>query len=566
MDYLKKFEIWKTDRVFDEETRGELEALDEIADKKEIEDRFYQDLEFGTAGLRGIMGAGTNRMNKYTVGKATMGLGRYLLDTFGDELCKTRGVAVAYDTRNNSLKFAEVTANVLSGLGILVYMHTNPSPIPVLSYSVRNLKTLAGVVVTASHNPKEYNGYKVYDETGCQLIPELAERVTNCVNSVKNFEEIDFSGNPSLIKKIDITDEFVDVILKESLFGDKAAKSALKLIYTPLHGTGLNPVTKALERDGFKVNVLKSQAVQDGNFPTVVSPNPEDRRALSLGIEEAEKTGADIVIGTDPDCDRVGVAVKTKEGYLLLKGNQIGALLADFVIGHTDLSKLNRPVIIKSLVTSAFGSEIAKKHGVSVIQTLTGFKFIGERMTQFEEAKISGNKAQDYDFLFGYEESYGYLKGKHARDKDGVVSSMLIAEMAAEYKAKGKTLFDRLDELYAEVGYFLDTQQSFTLEGKDGLEKIAGMMKTLRTSASPFKNTAKMTDYKVSVPAEQGFGMLPTADMIIYTLTDGSWVAVRPSGTEPKIKIYYSLKAVDKESAEARYETVKNEIMSVLGL
>lgn len=566
MEYLNKFKLWKTDKVFDEETRKELNALDEVADKKEIEDRFYQDMEFGTAGLRGIMGAGTNRMNKYTVGKATLGLGKYLLKTYGAEMCSTHGVAVAYDTRNNSAKFAEVTANVLSGLGILVYLHQNPSPIPVLSYSVRKLKTLAGVVVTASHNPKEYNGYKVYDETGCQLVPELAEKVIGCVNSVKKFEEIEFNGNPKLIKKIDITDEFVNVVLKESLVSDKRTKQALKLVYTALHGTGLVPVTKALEKDGFKVSVLKSQAVQDGNFPTVVSPNPEDRRALTLGIEEAEKLGADIVIGTDPDCDRVGVAVKTDEGYLLLKGNQIGALLADFIISHTDLSKFSRPVIIKSLVTSAFGSEIAKKHGVGVIQTLTGFKFIGERMTQFENAKISGNKDQDYDFLFGYEESYGYLKGKHARDKDGVVSSMLIAEMAAEYKAEGKTLFDKLDELYSEVGYFLDTQESFTLQGKDGLEKIAGMMKTLRSSKSPFSDTEKVTDYKTPVPAEKGFGMLPTSDMIIYTLKDGSWIAVRPSGTEPKIKIYYSLKAKDKKAAEKRCEKVQAEIKTLLGL
>lgn len=567
MDYLKRFELWKTDKTFDDDIKGELNALSQENDQKEIEDRFYQDLEFGTAGLRGIMGAGTNRMNKYTVGKATHGLGKFLLSEFGKDICKTRGVAIAYDTRNNSRKFAEISANILSGMGILVYLHEHPSPIPVLSYSVRKLKTVAGIVITASHNPKEYNGYKVYDENGCQLCPDLAEKVIGYVNSIEDFSEINFSGNKSLIKNIDITDEFVDVVLGQSRVHDKVAKSNLKVVYTALHGTGLVPVTKALEKDGFNVNVVESQTTPDGNFPTVVSPNPEDRRALELGISEAEKVGADLVLGTDPDCDRVGAAVKTSDGYVLTTGNQIGALLVDFIIANTDLSDFKNPAIIKSLVTSELGAAIARKHGLKVFETLTGFKFIGERMTQFAEAKANGNKSQDYDYLFGYEESYGYLAGTHARDKDGVGSSMLISEMAAKYKAEGKTLIDRLNEIYAEYGYFLDTQESFTLKGKDGLEQIAGMMKKLKSmTSSPIEDTKKMTDYNTSAPAEEGFGMLPPANMIIYTLTDNSWVAVRPSGTEPKIKIYYSLKGKNKADAEARLVKIQTQIKSVLGL
>lgn len=567
MNYTEVFNYWKTDTFFDQATRDELMALDPVADAKEIEDRFYRDLEFGTGGLRGVMGAGTNRMNKYTVGKATKGLADYLLATYGADVCRERGVAIGYDTRNNSHFFAETAANVLSSAGIQVHLHSEPRPTPQLSFSVKYWDAVAGIVITASHNPKEYNGYKVYDEYGCQLVPWQAKQVIGYVNAFTDYKTIDFEGNPDLIETGDATEEMVAAVMKQSWNRDAATKENLHIIYTPLHGTGKVPVAKMLELDGFKNwEYVEAQAVQDGNFSTVVSLNPEDRRALLLGIEQAESTGADIVLGTDPDCDRVGVAVKTTNGYKLITGNQMGALLMDYVLSHTNLGTVKNPAVVKTVVTSELGAEIAKKHGLTVFSTLTGFKFIGEKITQFEKAWADGNVEQQYTFVLGYEESYGYLAGTHARDKDAVVSSMLICEMAAEYKAQGKTLLDRMDELYAEYGYYRDALDSFTLKGKDGLEKISSMMTELRSGASPFANTEKVIDYSSPVEAEPGFGTLPTSNVLKYILKDGSWIAVRPSGTEPKIKIYYSIKGADRDAAEKKLEETQDTIQTKLGL
>lgn len=567
MEYLEAYNFWKTDEFFDVSTRNELAALEPEKDAKEIEDRFYRDLEFGTGGLRGIMGAGTNRMNKYTVGKATKGLGNYLLDTYGAEVCKNRGVVIGYDTRNNSEFFARTAANVLSSMGIRVYLHAHARPTPQLSFSVKFWNALAGVVVTASHNPKEYNGYKVYDEFGCQLVLWQAKQVIEYVNAVADYRSIGFTSNDSLISMADVTDNFVNAVLKQSRYGNSVAKANLKIIYTPLHGTGNVPVQKALRLDGFtQVEAVAEQVVPDGNFPTVVSPNPEDRRALELGIAQAKRTNADIVLGTDPDSDRVGIAIKTADGYKLMTGNQVGALLMNFILNHTDVSKYSHPAVVKTVVTSELGADIARKHGITVFSTLTGFKFIGEKITQFEQAKIKGNKEQDYDFLFGYEESYGYLAGTHARDKDAVVSSLLICEMAAEAKTNGKTLLDEMNDIYAEYGYYRDALDSFTLKGKDGLEKIASMMKELRASGSPFAGTKSVTDFSSPVAAEEGFGTLPTSNVLKYVLEDGSWIAVRPSGTEPKIKIYYSIKGTDKAEAEKKLEETQNAIQTKLGL
>lgn len=564
MNYKERYEQWLNDEFFDEVTRKELEAIN---DEKEIEDRFYRDLEFGTGGLRGVMGAGTNRMNKYTVGKATMGLGRYLLDAYGAEACKKRGVVIGYDTRNNSEFFSRTAANVLSGMGIRVYLHAHARPTPQLSFSVKFWNALAGVVVTASHNPKEYNGYKVYDEFGCQLVPWQAKQVISYVDAVTDYHTINFKGNDSLVSMADVTDNFVMAVIKQSRYGNSAAKANLKIVYTPLHGTGNVPVQKALRLDGFtQVEAVAEQVVPDGNFPTVVSPNPEDRRALELGIAQAKRTNADIVLGTDPDSDRVGIAIKTADGYKLMTGNQVGALLMNFILSHTDVSKYSHPAVVKTVVTSELGADIARKHGITVFSTLTGFKFIGEKITQFEQARIKGNKGQDYEFLFGYEESYGYLAGTHARDKDAVVSSLLICEMAAEAKANGKTLLDEMNDIYAEYGYYRDTLDSFTLKGKDGLEKIASMMTKLRTSGSPFAGTKSVTDFSSPVVAEEGFGTLPTSNVLKYVLEDGSWIAVRPSGTEPKIKIYYSIKGTDKAEAEKKLEETQNTIHAKLGL
>ena len=564
---MDTFNFWKTDSFFDAETRAELAALDPEKDAKEIEDRFYCDLEFGTAGQRGVMGAGTNRMNKYTVGKATAGLGKYLLDIYGAEVCRERGVAIGYDTRNNSSYLSRVAADVLSGMGIRVYLLADARPTPQLSFTVKNLNALAGTVVTASHNPKEYNGYKVYDGFGCQLVDDIAEKVVDYVNAITDFRTLSFDGCEELIEVIDNTDDFVATVMKQSRFDDAAAKADVHVVYTPLHGTGKVPVLKALEIGGFKkIDVVEAQAVADGNFPTVVSPNPEDRRALEMGIAQAEQVGADIVLGTDPDCDRVGVAIKTADGYQLMTGNQIGALLTDFVLSNTDLSKYGRAAITKTVVTSELGAEIARKKGLQVFSTLTGFKYIGEKITQFEAAKNNGDAVQDYDFIMGYEESYGYLVGTHARDKDAVVASLIICEMAASLKKQGKTLLDRMAELYDEYGYYLDSLDSFTLKGKDGLEKIASMMVQLRSGAAPFADVAQTIDYAVPVKAEEGFGNLPTSNVLKYILTDDTWIAVRPSGTEPKIKIYYSVKGTDKKAAEERLNGIRTTIKTYLDL
>lgn len=565
MDYQEKYKQWRIDPFFDEATRKELAAL---TDEKEIEDRFYRDLEFGTGGLRGVMGAGTNRMNQYTVGKATAGLGAYLLDTYGPEACRTRGVVIGYDTRHNSSFFSRTAANILSGMGIQVYLHAYPRPTPQLSFSVQYWNALAGVVITASHNPKEYNGYKVYDEFGCQLVPWQAKQVIRFVNAITDYHSIDFTGDDSLITVADVTDVFVDAVLRQSRYVDAHSKENLKIVYTPLHGTGNVPVQKALALDGFtQVDPVAEQVIPDGDFPTAASPNPEDRRALELGIAQARKSGADLVLGTDPDCDRVGIAVRSADGeYQLMTGNQVGALLMQFVADHTDLSQYRRPAVIKTIVTSDLGAEIARKRGMTVFSTLTGFKFAGEKITQFEQAKQSGRTEQDYDFLFGYEESYGYLAGTHARDKDGVVSSLLICEMAAEAKAQGKTLLDKMDAIYAEYGYYRDALDSFTLKGKDGVEKIAAMMAELHEGVSPFAGTASVIDYSRPVDAEPGFGTLPTSNVLKYILEDGSWIAVRPSGTEPKIKMYYSVRAADKDAAEKKLQDLRHTIQDKLGL
>jgi len=562
--YLERYERWKTENSFDSATRAELEALDPVRDAKEIEDRFYRDLEFGTGGLRGVMGAGTNRMNRYTVGRATAGFGRWLLDTYG-EAAKRRGVAVCFDTRNHSAEFAQTTADVLSGMGFRVFLHPAARPTPQLSFSVRHLGCVGGVIVTASHNPKEYNGYKVYDEHGCQLVPGPAEAVIDRVEAITDFSAIDFSGDPARIETVDLTEEFIRAVRAQSRCRDAAAKAALHVVYTPLHGAGFVPVTQALAAEGFShVDPVAAQAVPDGNFPTVVSPNPEDRKALEMGIAQARESGADLVLGTDPDGDRIGIAVKHAGDYRLMTGNQVGALLTDYVLANTKMPA--KPALVKTVVTSELGAEIARKHGAAVFDTLTGFKFIGEKMTQFEAAKAQGDPGRGYDYLFGYEESYGYLAGTHARDKDAVVSALLICEMAAQDKAQGKTLVDRMEELYAEYGHYLDAQDSFTLKGKDGQEQIAAMMAALRRNGSPFADTVRAQDFERGVVMNEAFGPLPASDVLKYTLADGSWIAVRPSGTEPKIKIYYSVRGENPDAAEARLKTLKNTMRSALGL
>ena len=552
MGYLEVYKSWANDNFFDEDTRKELKC---ITSEKEIEDRFYKELEFGTGGLRGIMGAGTNRLNKYTVGKVTLGLGHYLMDSYGKDECIERGVVIGFDTRINSKEYARVVADVLTGLGLKVYLMKEARPTPQLSFSVPYYKALAGVVLTASHNPREYNGYKVYDEYGCQLVPSQADRVIQYVNEVNDYHSIDFEGNDTLLTFIDNTEEFVSEVYKQQRIKNEIIKNNLNVVYTPLHGSGRIPVSKILEMDGFHcVSLVDEQANDDGNFSTVKSPNPEDKEALTLGIELAKENGADLVIATDPDCDRVGVAVKTTTGdYALLTGNQIGGLLTDYIIeGLKEKGELKEnSTLIKTIVTSEFGADIAKANNVEVLNVLTGFKFIGEKIKSFEE---NNNKKT---YLFGYEESYGYLVGTHARDKDGVVASVLISEMAAYYYSKGMSLYEGLISLYEKYGFFKEKTISITLKGIEGLAKIKDIISYFREN-----EVSSMGDFKVIDMKDYSKGVdgLPKADVLKFFLEDGSWVAIRPSGTEPKLKFYIAVKGIDENEATNKLNNINKYI------
>lgn len=546
MDINQKYNLWLT---FDDETKKELES---VTDKKEIEDRFYKDLEFGTGGLRGIMGAGTNRMNSYTVGKASLGFAKYLKDKYDGEI----SVVIACDSRLNSRAFEWDSARVFASQGIKVYAYTQIVPVPMLSFATRYLHCNAGVMITASHNPKEYNGYKAYDNTGCQLCTDDAKEVLSYINAIDDYSSVyndvktvdEYISDGMIVGIYDeLFDEFIKAVKTQSLYNEH---SELKIVYTPLHGTGNVPVRKVLEDK--IVYVVKEQEEPNGNFPTVVSPNPEDRKALILGIELAKEKDADIVLGTDPDCDRVGVAVKHNGEYVLLTGNQTGALLVNFVLTIKKDSLNSKSTLVKTIVTSELGANIGRSFGLQVEETLTGFKYIGDKINKFE---TSGEQ----EFVIGYEESYGYLVGTHARDKDGVVSSMLVCEMAAWYKNQGKTLVDGLNEIYDKYGYYLDFLDSFVLKGKDGAEKIQNLMVEFRN-----KGKELLPDIKEIVDFKDGIRDLPKENVLKYIFNDGSWMAVRPSGTEPKIKVYYSIVDPDKSKAKARLEEIRQTISSII--
>ncbi|MDE5605374.1 MAG: phospho-sugar mutase, partial [Eubacterium sp.] len=518
MNYSEKYQKWLS--FADEETKAELLSIQN--DEKEIEDRFYKDLAFGTGGLRGVMGAGSNRMNKYTVGKATYGLANYLKSKYSGEI----KVALAYDSRNNSAYFAKVSAEIFANCGFKVFLYETLVPVPVLSFTTAYLGCNAGVMITASHNPKEYNGYKVYDNRGCQFCTEDAKNAIGFINQIEDFSTIPF-GDTSKENITMLGEEtlsaFLAEIKKQSLYEEK---SDIKIVYTPLHGTGNIPVRRMLE--GLDVTVVKDQEMPDGNFSTVRSPNPEEKDALTIAIEKAKEIKADIVLGTDPDCDRVGIAVRDQNGeYVLFTGNQTGALLVDFVLKMKKDTLNEKSTLVKTIVTSELGANIARKQGLIVEETLTGFKYIGDKINKYED---SGEQ----EFVIGYEESYGYLVGTHARDKDAVVSSMLICQMAAWYKNNGKTLIDGLNDIYDEYGYYLDVLNSFVLKGKDGAEKIQSLMVYFRE-----KGTALLDDIKEIVDYSTGIKDLPKENVLKYIWNDGSWMAVRPSGTEPKIKVYY---------------------------
>lgn len=543
MNFKDKYKNWLA--FADEDTKAELLSIKD--DEKEIEDRFYKDLAFGTGGLRGVMGAGSNRMNKYTVGKATFGLANYLKSKYSGEI----KIALAYDSRNNSRYFAEVSAGIFANCGFKVFLYDTLVPVPVLSFTTAYLECNAGVMITASHNPKEYNGYKVYDNRGCQFCTEDAKNAIEYINKIDDFTSIPFGSadNENIIMIGEETlSAYLSAVKKQSLYEEK---SDLKIVYTPLHGTGNIPVRRMLE--GMNVTVVKEQELPDGNFSTVRSPNPEEKDALLIAIEKAKEIGADLVLGTDPDCDRVGIAVRNENGeYILFTGNQTGALLVKFVLDMKKSTLNEKSTLVKTIVTSELGADIGRKYGLSVEETLTGFKYIGDKINRYED---SGDK----EFVIGYEESYGYLVGTHARDKDAVVSSMLICQMAAWYKAQGKTLIDGLNEIYDEYGYFLDSLDSFVLKGKDGAEKIQSLMTYFREKGTElFDGIKEIIDYST------GVADLPKENVLKFIWLDGSWMAVRPSGTEPKIKVYYSIKDSSSKNAEKRLSDIKLLISDII--
>ncbi|CEK35537.1 phosphoglucomutase,Phosphoglucomutase,phosphoglucomutase,Deoxyribose-phosphate aldolase,phosphoglucosamine mutase,Phosphoglucomutase/phosphomannomutase, alpha/beta/alpha domain I [[Clostridium] sordellii] len=563
MEYMNNYNEWIDNPYFDKETKSEL--LNIRNNIKEIEDRFYKNLEFGTGGLRGIIGAGTNRINDYTVRRATFGLANYILSKCGEK-GKQKGVVIAYDSRHKSPEFCLETAKTLAACGIKAYIFDSLRPTPELSFAVRYLNCVAGIVITASHNPPEYNGYKVYWTDGGQVCPQIATEIIKEVNKIDQYSEIPTVSKEEAEEKgllITVKDEvdtaFIDAVKSQVLrqdIIDKVGKD-IKIIFTPIHGTGNKPIRRALKEVGFEnVEVIKEQEMPDPNFSTVEYPNPEEKEVFNIAIEKAKREGSDIIIGTDPDCDRVGVVVKNTEGeYIVLNGNQVGSLLVNYVISNLiNENKLPKnPTIVKTIVTSELGAVIARSFGVESIDTLTGFKFIGEKIHEFEQNN-------DKSFIMGYEESYGYLIGTHARDKDGVVAALLISEMAAYYYSKGMSLYEGLMEIYNKYGYYKEELKSITLKGIDGMEQIKSIMQYYRNSNIESVGNIKIKDLK---DYSSGIDGLPKSDVLKFILEDESWIAVRPSGTEPKIKFYFGCNGKDKDMVDEKVMNIMSDIINI---
>ena len=566
--YREKYNEWINSDIINEEIKNELRN---IKDEKEIEDRFYKDLDFGTGGLRGIIGAGNNRMNVYTVSKATQGFANYLNESF-----ENPSVAVAYDSRNMSKEFATAAALTLCANGVKVFLYESLRPTPVLSFAVRHLNCKGGIVVTASHNPKLYNGYKVYDEFGGQVTDEKANKIISLVNDVKDFSMIkNMSEEEALNKGLlvyigeDVDKAYIDEVknltIRKELVKEKAKD--LKIIYTPIHGSGNIPVRRVLSELGYSnVKVVKEQEEPNGNFPTAPYPNPEMPQVFELALEMAKQESPDIIFGTDPDCDRIGVVVKESNGeFKVLTGNQTGLLLTHYVLSA--LKETNslpeNGVVIKTIVTTEGARKIAEDFGIELMDVLTGFKYIGEKIREFRE---SGDKK----YLFGFEESYGYLAGEFVRDKDAVIASMLIAEMTLYYKEQGMSLYEALINLYEKYGFYKETLISIELEGKEGQEKIASCIDALRNSSIESVDGVKVStklDYKLSLEEFNGVKSeikLPKSNVLKYILEDGSSFVVRPSGTEPKMKIYLAVKGSSLENAESEIERFKSKVMEII--
>ena len=559
MDFLTTYQKWINSDALSDADKGELKSIE--SDKKELEDRFYRDLEFGTAGMRGVLGIGTNRINIYNVRHATAGVAAYV-NKEGQESAK-KGVLIGYDTRIMSREFAEETAKVLSAAGIKVYLFDTVHSVPEVSFGIRELGCAAGVMITASHNPKEYNGYKVYGPDGGQLPPEAVQIVIDEMNNTEIFDvkydDLDKSIKNGTVEIVgpELNEKFLQAVMTQQLNPDAvtAVSDTFKLIYTPFHGTGSRPVQEILKRIGFKhVLVVKEQDTEDGNFPTVKSPNPENKEGFTIAIEMAKENDVDVIFGTDPDCDRVGVVVRDADGvYRTLTGNQTGALLVDYIL-RSKQEQGTLPadgVVIKTIVTTELAAKIAESYGMEIMNVFTGFKYIGEKMTEFAEKK-------NHTYLIGFEESYGYLVGTHARDKDGVVASMLIAEMAAYYKTKGKSLYEAMEDIYKKYGYFLEKTNAYTMPGKDGMERMASILSGLRESKPETVNgldVVKTTDYLTQTITyadgnTEPLTGLPKSNVLRYDLSDGkSYFILRPSGTEPKIKLYMGTSSDSAESA-----------------
>ena len=572
MDYKKVYEDWLSNPYFDEDTKAELKAIEN--DENEIKERFYMDLEFGTAGLRGVIGAGTNRMNIYVVRKTTQGLANYIKAVGGE----SKGVAIAYDSRRMSPEFAKEAALCLAANGIKAYIFESLRPTPELSFALRHLGCISGINITASHNPPEYNGYKVYWEDGAQITPPHDTGIMDEVKKVTDYNNVltmdeDAAKAAGLYEVIgkEVDDAYIAELKKQVLHMDAIEKEGknLKIVYSPLHGTGNIPARRILKELGFEnVYVVKEQELPDGEFPTVSYPNPEADEAFDLGLKLAKEVDADLVLATDPDADRLCVRVKDKDGvYHNLTGNMSGCLLADYEIGQRkELFGLpDDGALIKTIVTSNLADAIAKYYDVRLIEVLTGFKFIGQQILGFE-TKGKGT------YLFGFEESYGCLIGTHARDKDAIVATMALCEAAAYYKTQGKTLWDAMIDMYEKYGYYKDDIQSITLKGIEGLEKIQKILSELRTNAPTQIGDYKVLvarDYKADTVKDLETGEvtptgLPSSNVLYYELTDDAWLCVRPSGTEPKVKFYYGIKGTSLEDADAKSAALGKDVLAMV--
>ena len=573
MDYKEEYKKWCEDPSFDEETRNELISIKD--DEEEIKDRFYKELEFGTAGLRGVIGMGTNRMNKYTVGKATQGLANYILEQGTQDM----GVAISYDSRKMSDEFSLQTALILNANGIKTYLFESLRPVPELSFAVRQLKCTAGIMITASHNPPKYNGYKVYWDDGSQIVAPRDKDIINKVRSISDFNEIKTISKEEAIEKglfnvigKEMDDKYIET-LKSKILNPEIVREQgkdLKIVYTPLHGTGNTIAERLLNELGFKnVYVVPEQAKPDGNFPTVDYPNPEDKKAFKLALELAERVDADVVLATDPDADRLGIYAKdTKTGeYMPYTGNMSALLIAEYRISQMKEKNIlpNDGMFITTIVSSDLAKAIAANYGLECIEVLTGFKNIGAVMKKAEEN-------HDKTYVFGFEESYGCLIGDYARDKDGIAAVMSLCEAAAYYRAQGITLWDQMNNIYKKYGYYKEDQVSIVLEGAEGAEKIKEMMSAMRN-----KNIEQIGKYKVlcfkdvdrdyvknMITGEESKTGLPKSNVLYYQLENNSWCCVRPSGTEPKIKLYFGVKGTSAENATEELEFLKEAMVKLV--